>query len=124
MKRYGGDREFVYLCCDGSPYVLCSRLILSTYICSICKESVSGVQESTNHVQKHVDDRSQGECLMELEFDWAILIPGPGHLEMNMVKSFVELTWSIFFKSLAQLLNFKSENALKAAKRVSDHHKG
>ena len=44
------------------------------------------------------------------------LIPGPGHMEMKIVKSYVALIWDIFWKSLVQLLNFKSENALKAAK--------
>lgn len=122
VKRYGGDREFLIVCCDGSPYVLCCRIILSMYICNECNESVTGAVESTSHIQQHSDNNE--ECEMSQEFDWVLLVPGPGHLEMNMVRSFVELCWDIFWKPLVQLLNFKSENALRSAKKVSDHHKG
>ena len=120
VTRYGGTREFTYVCCDGSPYVLCSRIILSTYVCSSCGENVKKDAFSV-HILGHEKNVA---CELYREFDWVLLIPGPGHIEMNMVKSYVELTWDIFWKSLVQLLNFKSENALKAAKKVSDHHKG
>ena len=61
---------------------------------------------------------------LSLEFDWVLLIPGPGHVEMNLLKSIVEFTWDIFWRQMVITLNFRSENAQKAAKRVSDHHKG
>ena len=65
------------------------------------------------------------EC--SLDFDWVLLISGPGHIEMNMLKTEVELVWDILWLDLVQLMQFKSENALKAlkaAQRISDHHKG
>ena len=43
---------------------------------------------------------------------------------MNMVKGIIELTWDVFFKDLAQAMNFRSEKALQCCKKVSDHHKG
>ena len=123
IKKYKtGDREWVSVCCDGSPYVLCLRLILSTYLCDTCGVSVMGIPAIDQHLQNHSADNSTPTYT--LEFDWVLLIPGPGHIEMNLVKSIVEFSWEIFWKQMAICLNFKSENAQKAAKRVSDHHKG
>ena len=59
-----------------------------------------------------------------LEFDWVLLLPGPGHVEMNMLKSLVSLLWDVFWVDLVKLMHFKSDDALKAAKRVPDQHKG
>ena len=46
---------------------------------------------------------------------------------MNMLKTEVELVWDILWLDIVQLMQFKSDNALKAlkaAQRLSDHHKG
>jgi len=62
--------------------------------------------------------------MYELEFDWVLLTPDPGHIKMNIIRSLVEFSWEIFWKSMSICLNFRSENVQKAAKRVTDHHKG
>ena len=59
-----------------------------------------------------------------LEFDWVMLQPGMGHVEMNMVKGVIEFAWDVFWKEISICLNFRSEAALHCAKKVSDHHKG
>ncbi|ELT89779.1 hypothetical protein CAPTEDRAFT_203827 [Capitella teleta] len=58
-----------------------------------------------------------------LEFDWVWLQPGPGHIEMNMLRSFVKMMWEPFW-GVVEIFNFKSENAKRAARNVTDHHKG
>jgi hypothetical protein len=58
------------------------------------------------------------------EFGWVILQPGPGHIAMNMLHSFFDMTWDVFMKDIAYLINFQSEKAQIAAKKVTDHHKG
>ena len=80
---------------NGYMYVVMGLPV--SYICSSCGESVVGVGEGTEHMTHHVD---KGEdCSMEQEFDRVILIPGPGHLDMNMVKCFVELTlYTIYYE--------------------------
>ena len=57
------------------------------------------------------------------EVDWVLLQPGGGHIEMNAIKAFVELTWDVFWREVVMLFNFKSDIALKCAKKVTDHHK-
>ncbi|CAH1784557.1 unnamed protein product, partial [Owenia fusiformis] len=52
------------------------------------------------------------------------MIPGPGHIEMNMVRAYIALMWEVFYKEMVKLFNFKSEVAQAYAKKVSDYHKG
>lgn len=81
IRQYGGDRKWVVVVCDGIPYTLCQRTIRSAHYCSICHSRVNGLEESTSHKQEeHPDD------VVEFlsEFDWVVLLPGLGHVEMNM----------------------------------------
>ena len=57
------------------------------------------------------------------QFQWLLLRPGIGHIEINAFKSVFKLTWNIFMESLAQLLCFQSEKALNYARNAKDHHK-
>ena len=94
IRKYGcGEREWVCVCCDGSPYVLCLRLMVSTYMCDVCKVSMDGMHDVDEHLATH-----NGTGTYSLEFDWVMLIPGPGHLEMNMIRSLVEFCWDIFWR--------------------------
>ena len=124
IKQYGtGDRKWTVVICDGVPYNLCRRIINSSYLCSLCGTSCNGRDECQSH-SKGVHDLDCTQVVFTQEFSWVLLQPGPGHIEINMVKGFVELTWDVFWKDLVKLLNFRSEQALKCAKKVSDHHKG
>ena len=64
----------------------------------------------------HATDIFEQPESADLEFDWAMMCLGPGHVEMNMVHSVVELSWSIFWESMCKEFNFRSENALKSQK--------
>ena len=84
----------------------------SSQICDKCHKTFNGMD----------DDEDNVSCT--LEFGWVLLQPGPGHIEMNMVKGIVTLTWDVFWRELAILMSFKSESALAYAKKVSDRPKG
>ena len=120
LKRYGGTRDWIIVLCDGVPYGLCRRLIASMHICHKCDTSFNGMDAAMHHC----NTEHGGEPETSPEFDWVLLQPGPGHIEINMVKSITELGWEIFWKELAMILNFTSEIALKCCKKVTDHHKG
>ena len=64
VKRYGGEREFAYVCCDGSPYMLFSSIILSPFVCSVCGKDVIGSESSVGHKKGH-----NASCEMQMEFD-------------------------------------------------------
>ena len=53
-----------------------------------------------------------------------MLVPGTGHIEMNILRSCVELTFEVFYKEILKSLNFTTDKALHYAKKVNDFHKG
>ena len=119
-----GTREFVIIYCDGSPYNLCFRVIMSTYRCLCCGEVICGEEKANSHIASVHAETDNPRSLLELEYDWALIQPGPGHIEMNMIKAITNTCWDIFWKVLAQSMNFKSEKALQCCRQVTDHHKG
>ena len=116
IRKYGnGDRSFVFLYCDGVPYNLIQRVVWCTFRCKMCNILLSSKVQCSQHEHDEV----------ELEFaDWLLVFPGAGHIEMNMLKSIVELLWPICWREIVLLFNFRSEAALRSAQKVSDHHKG
>ena len=121
VRRYGGNREWVLLVCDGIPFTLCQRIIRSVHMCSVCEMSFNGIDECTKHQHS---SHNGNQVQFNREFDWVLLHPGSGHMEMNMVKGIVELACYVVWKNLAMCMKFRSETALQYAKKVSDHHKG
>ena len=96
ISQYGtGDRKWVIVVCDGVPYNLCRRVINSYTICPNCNESINGKDACLKHFTSIHGDNIEGIDFKK-EFVWVLLQPGPGHIEMNMVKGFVELTWDVF----------------------------
>ena len=119
IKKYGGTREWISIVCDGLPYVLGYQLIEKSYVCGVCNESLYGKEECSAHRENH-----HNNCNFNQEFDWILLQPGPGHIEMNMLKTFVKFSWPVFWETMVEIFNFRSEIAKKSALKVCDHHKG
>lgn len=115
------SRKWVQVVCDGIPYNLCRRIIRTFHLCSICKVSLDGFDKCAAHANSMHEGLNP---TFQKEFDWVLLIPGAGHIEMNMLKGLVELLWDVIWKDLAICLNFRSESALSFCKKVNDHHKG
>jgi hypothetical protein len=127
-----GCRQWLPIVCDGLPFGLGSKIIDCTYRCAICDPDcveydslMHGFDEYEKHMCHHHPQHqfSREELRKDTEFKWVILLPGPGHVEMNLVKSFIELTWDIFYQEMVKIYGFTTDNALNGAKRVSDHHK-
>ena len=108
------DRQFVLVYCDGVPYNLIWRVCNSTMRCSDCDVLLHSKKDCDKHIHDNFNP----------EFDWVIVVPGGGHIEMNMLKALVDLLWPVFWKDMVMLFNFTSETALRSARSVSDHHKG
>ncbi len=52
-----------------------------------------------------------------------LLMPGPGHFEINIVKALFKLLWPVGLKALAKLVGYKTEKALEYCHKAGDHHK-
>ena len=85
--------------------------MLSTYVvymCATCGVSMSGPNAIYEHMSSdngHADDNSIPTY--SLEFDWVLLIPGPGPVEMNLLMIIVEFTWDIFWRQIVITLNLQ-----------------
>ena len=58
-----------------------------------------------------------------LDYQKIVLIPGAGHEEMNMLKSYLALTWEIWGEEFSKSHGFTSPNQLKMMRDVWDFHK-
>ena len=52
-----------------------------------------------------------------------LLLPGPGHFEINTIKVLFRLLWPVGMEKLASLTGFRTAKALQYALKASDHHK-
>ena len=121
IKLYGGNkRDRLIVSCDGLPFKLCYELIKETRICTACNKSFFGLKQFTSHCNTYHDSSLQQ---FVDEFDWVLMRPGGGHIEMNLIKSFFEYNWVPFMSRLTTLMGFHSELAQKYVKKCSDHHK-
>ena len=60
-----------------------------------------------------------------LEFDWVLLQPRAGHLDINMLKGLTELCWSVFFVYIGKKQwTSQARKPPLYCKHASDHHKG
>ncbi|XP_062597901.1 uncharacterized protein LOC134259320 [Saccostrea cucullata] len=113
-------RSWTFVCCDGLPHSLVRRLVEEYFICSLCKEGYLGIEEAQNHAEKKHPGTTP---YFSKEFDWVFLLTGEGHYEMNLMKSFMELNWTVFMKQFVELMGWKSEKALHCAQHCTDNHK-
>ena len=113
------NREWVEVGCDGLPFILCSRIIENYHVCPCCKELFKKKGDFIKHVNVHpVDDISACK-----KYGNILLIPGMGHMEINITKGIFKLLWKVMLKDLAIMLGWKSIKALTACENCTDHHK-
>ncbi len=52
-----------------------------------------------------------------------ILLPGQGHIAMNVVRALLKLLWPFGMGDLAKILGFRTQTALAYANKAADFHK-
>ncbi|XP_078607650.1 uncharacterized protein LOC144879762 isoform X1 [Branchiostoma floridae x Branchiostoma japonicum] len=124
IGRYNDEspssRKWMIVAMDGLPLGITRSVINDTIYCSSCKSSFLSMELFTGHVK---ESHAAEDIPAVREFDWVVLRVGKLHLEMNAVKSFVELNWEVWFSALAEEMGFRSEGAQRVAKNCADHHK-
>ncbi|XP_078619351.1 uncharacterized protein LOC144886560 [Branchiostoma floridae x Branchiostoma japonicum] len=123
IHRYSNmpnSRRWLVVAMDGLPMGITRNVIRDTLYCTNCKLSF----DSNKSFHLHVTEQHPDSPVTEVkEFDWVILRVGKLHLEMNALKSFVDLNFDVWFGALAEEMGFKSESAQKVARNCADHHK-
>lgn len=118
------SRKWTIAGCDGSPYVLGSRLIESSCKCYQCYASFSDRDSIKKHLRQ-MHELPEAQCSLSkcMEYGNILLVPGPGHFQINMAKACFKLFWHVFLTDLAFLLGFKTPKAQTCCQMATNHHK-
>ena len=110
-------RTWVVVTLDGLPHKIAIDVIKHCYKCELCGKEIT----VNSDVVKHMQDT--GHRIFWKKFGNIILKIGGLHAEMNMLRSFVSLTWEIYYSFLCKSIGFKSPKAQLLQLKVQDMHK-
>jgi hypothetical protein len=119
----GRSREWGLLVCDGQPYNVAAKLQDNLVQCPECNKRVLKL-EVKGHIKSEHRDSTLEENSFQRVFANLLFLPGLGHFELNMLRSYFKLTWDVLLKHVAQTMNFTSPKAKTSLLKVYDHHKG
>ena len=88
-------------------------------------EKITGIKEKIRKWIPVICDGVPYRHAIKLKekFPWLILIPGPLHEKMNMLKAYVKLNWKVNLKQFAICQGYRTESQLEYFKKCHDHHK-
>ena len=87
IKQYGkGDRNWLFLECDGGIYAIVEKPLFNVFCCDKCKDRFYGIDSFKGHRCSILYDITPRH-----EFGWLIPMPGLLHVEMNGCKAFFKL---------------------------------
>ncbi|CAC5411461.1 unnamed protein product [Mytilus coruscus] len=114
------SRQWSIAGCDGSPYILGSRLMDKSFNCKHCNTDYTNKYAFQKHVKESHDECDINESRT---FGKLLLVPGLGHIEINMAKGCFKLLWHVFLKELGNMLGFRTIRAQTCCQMATDHHK-
>ena len=118
ISKYGsGNRSWLAIVCDGSPYKLFLSLFNVLYFCKSCKLPCG-------ELKRHIDEVHGGKKdSIRMEFDHVLPLCGPGHVEKNILSAAITVLWDLIgLEKIAAICNFKSKAQQDMLKKVKDHH--
>ena len=108
--------KWTFVISDGVPYVHAST-IQDSLQCTVCEEYIDSSDKDI-HIALHERDHiSFAKPLETLK-----LIPGPGHIQLNIGKKLLNLLWVPMLCRSAQMLSFQTEKALAVVESGIYHH--
>ena len=81
------------------------------------------IEELEKMKSKHAALHQNEMCTFHNLFHNIILLPGPGHTELNMGCLSLKLLWVPFLNKIVKLLGFRTEKAQSIVKNGTDHHR-
>ena len=114
-------RKWLVLISDGVPFVLGWKVILWSYICNECDCKVFKDAEWKKHCKTHHSDL-QHPLTFRMEFHQLLLVPGGGHILMNMLKGLRDVTFDIWGAENAALLGCRTPKSKLWFKNCTDTH--
>ena len=125
------ERKWTILASDGVPYILASDIQDNFYICNNCNIEVDRKnitdEEFNEYIQVHCQSCKQNNGTEAEQFlqrhQHILLLPGPGHMELNEGKMLLKFLWYPFVSYLSTLLGFRTPRAKDVVKEGVDHHR-
>ena len=120
VKTWGvtNMRTWIGITVDGLPHKLLIEVIKHSFVCGECEKDFDVMSDVTEHFQKH------GHRTYLKEFGNCIIKIGGLHAEMNMLRSYVSLSWKIYYSYLCKAIGFVTPKAQLMQAKVTDMHKG
>ena len=110
-------RQYLLLTVDGLPHKMAIDVIKNCFKCSECDRNFSSMIDVNKHHAKYK------HTTYYKRFSNVVLNIGGLHLHMNMMRSFVSLSWNIDYSYLCNAIGFKSPKAQLFQQKVQDLHK-
>ena len=126
LSKNESNCKWTLLICDGVPYTIPSNLQDKYLFCNICKEEIKNmvdIEELEKMKSEHAALHQNETCTFHNLFHNIILLPGPGHLELNMGRLLLKLLWVPFLNKIVEFLGFYTEKAQLIVKNGIDHHR-
>ena len=114
-------RKWLVLISDGVPFVLGWKVILWSYICNECGASTFKEAGWKKHCKLKHPDKNES-LTYHLEFPQLLLVPGGGHIMMNMLKGLRDVTFDLWGAQNASLLGCRTPKSKLWFKNCSDTH--
>ena len=117
----GKTREWVRVGCDGVPYSMADKLINNLVLCKVCNNHINTCKET---IESHFIDIHSENTNVEFAkvFDSILLVPGAGHIELNILRALFKFCRHVFLEILAQKLGFCSKKAKEFIINCGNHH--
>ena len=117
----GKRRKWIRVGFDGVPYNIAASLIDNVVVCNVCGAEVdTKKQPFAQHIQSN--HPGQTDIGHKLLFDYILLTPGAGHIEINLLRAIFKLCKHICLWHIADRLGFKSKAAKEFVITGSNHH--
>ena len=110
-------RQYILLTVDGLPHKMAIDVIKNCFKCKECDKNFSSMIDVNVH---HMNYKHR---TYYKRFSNVILNIGGLHLHMNMLRSFVSLSWNIDYSYLCNAIGFKSPKAQLFQQKVQELHK-
>ena len=122
-----GGRKWTIIHSDGVPYVQLSEMQDDIFKCTHCEVELDkrNFENSVNFEASKEEHLRQHELTTSFvpKFDDIIILPGPGHIELNMGRKLLNLLWTPLLSDYVTALGFRSVNAQNVVRRGIDHHR-
>ena len=103
--------------CDGLPYLQGIDVIQNCFICVECRIKFESLASVTIH------KRNTAHFKFYMQYGNIVFRIGGFHLELNMLRSYINLNWHISYSEIAKFAQFVSPKAQLVMHKVSDFHK-